>query len=145
MRSIIKMYEVFFQEVIFLMGHPVTTNPLIIMLINMTVVFFVLIALSGLIHLIHKFDPTKEPEVAETSESDEQAAIIAKLKEQQKAAPVETPPQVEEGITPEIIAAISAAIAACGFSGQVRAVKIVGRENSGWRRNAIDNGLRKKV
>lgn len=129
---------------IFLMGHPVTTNPFIIMMINMTVVFFVLIALSGIIHLIHKLDPTKEPEVAETSESDEQAAIIAKLKEQQQAAPVAAP-QVEEGITPEIIAAISAAIAACGFSGQVRAVKIVGRENSGWRRNALDNGLRKKI
>ena len=125
------------------MGHPVTTNPFIIMMINMTVVFFVLIALSGIIHLIHKLDPTKEPEVAESSESDEQAAIIAKLKEQQQATP--PPPQVEEGITPEIIAAISAAIAACGFSGQVRAVKIVGRENSGWRRNALDNGLRKKV
>lgn len=125
------------------MGHPVTTNPFIIMMINMTVVFFVLIALSGIIHLIHKFDPTKEPEeVSETSEADEHAAIIAKLKEQQQAAP---PPQVEEGITPEIIAAISAAIAACGFSGQVRAVKIVGRENSGWRRNALDNGLRKKI
>ena len=127
------------------MGHPVTTNPFIIMLINMTVVFFVLIALSGLIHLIHKLDPTKEPEEsAEISEADEHAAIIAKLKEQQQAAPVETP-QVEEGITPEIIAAISAAIAACGFSGQVRAVKIVGRENSGWRRNALDNGMRKKL
>ena len=127
------------------MGHPVTTNPFIIMLINMTVVFFVLVALSGLIHLIHKLDPTKEPEEsAEISEADEHAAIIAKLKEQQQAAPVETP-QVEEGITPEIIAAISAAIAACGFSGQVRAVKIVGRENSGWRRNALDNGMRKKL
>lgn len=124
------------------MGHPVTTNPFIIMMINMTVVFFVLVALSGIIHLIHKLDPTKEPEVAETSEADEHAAIIAKLKEQQQVAP---PPRVEEGITPEIIAAISAAIAACGFSGQVRAVKIVGRENSGWRRNALDNGLRKKV
>ena len=128
------------------MGHPVTTNPFIIMMINMTVVFFVLIALSGIIHLIHKLDPTKEPEeVSEISEADEHAAIIAKLKEQQKAAQVVETPQVEEGITPEIIAAISAAIAACGFSGQVRAVKIVGRENSGWRRNALDNGLRNKV
>ena len=128
------------------MGHPVTTNPFIIMLINMTVVFFVLVALSGLIRLIHKLDPTKEPEEsAEISEADEHAAIIAKLKEQQQAAPVVETPQVEEGITPEIIAAISAAIAACGFSGQVRAVKIVGRENSGWRRNALDNGMRKKL
>lgn len=127
------------------MGHPVTTNPFIIMMINMTVVFFVLIALGGLIHLIHMLDPTKEAESDSEglSEADEHAAIIAKLKEQQQTAEPAAP-QVEEGVTPEIIAAISAAISAYGFSGQVRAVKIVGRENSGWKRNALDNGLRKK-
>lgn len=130
------------------MGHPVTTNPFIIMMINMTVVFFVLIALGGLIHLIHMIDPTKEPEgnSDESSESDEHAAIIAKLQEQQKNshAPVETP-QVEEGITPEIIAAITAAISACGFSGQVHAVKIVGHEDTGWKRDALENGIKKKI
>ena len=128
------------------MGHPVTTNPFIIMMINMTVVFFVLVGLGALIHLIHVFDPTKEPEVAEdndTTAESENAAIIAKLREQQQNSSAAETPQVEEGITPEIIAAISAAISAYGFSGQVRAVKIVGRENSGWRRNALDNGLRK--
>ena len=122
------------------MGHPVTTNPLIIMMINMTVVFFVLIALSGLIHLIHMVDPTKEPEVADGGsgdESAESAAIIAKLKE--NSAPAETP-QIEEGISPEVIVAISAAISAYGFSGQVKAVRIV-NNNSGWRRNALDNGI----
>ena len=41
------------------MGHPVTTNPFIIMLINMTVVFVVLYGLSLLIRLIHIIDPTK--------------------------------------------------------------------------------------
>lgn len=130
------------------MDQPVTTNPFIIMMINMTVVFFVLIALSGLIHLIHIVDPTKKSEVAEdneTSAESEHAAIIAKLKEQQQTAPEVETPQVEEGITPEIIAAISAAITAYGFSGKVRAVKIIGRENSGWRRNALDNGLRKPM
>lgn len=129
------------------MGHPATTNPFIIMMINMTVVFFVLVALGGLIHLIHVFDPTKksdEREDNELSESAENAAIIAKLKEQQSAPQVEEP-QVEEGITPEIVAAISAAITAYGFSGQVRAVRIVGRESSGWRRNALDSGLRKEL
>lgn len=127
------------------MGHPVTTNPFIIMLINMTVVFFVLIALGGLIHLIHLIDPTKEPEEKsdESSEAAENAAIIAKLKEQQSQPAVVEESQAEEGIKPEIIAAISAAISAYGFSGQVRAVRIVGRENSGWRRNALDNGINK--
>lgn len=42
------------------MGHPVTTNPLIIMLINMAIVFAVLIGLSVMIRLIHLVDPTKE-------------------------------------------------------------------------------------
>ena len=41
-------------------GNPVTTNPLIIMLINMTIVFAVLIGLSFMIRLIHLVDPTKE-------------------------------------------------------------------------------------
>lgn len=123
------------------MGHPVTTNPLIIMMINMTVVFIVLISLSFLIQLIHKVDPTKPPEVKdidEATEVDETAAIIAKLKEQQSSAPA---PAVEEGISPEVIAAISAAIACCGISGQVRAVRIAGSQNSAWRQNALSGGL----
>ena len=42
------------------MGHPVTTNPFIIMLINMTVVFAVLIGLSLMIRFIHVVDTTKK-------------------------------------------------------------------------------------
>ena len=112
------------------MGHPVTTNPLIIMMINMTVVFIVLVSLSFIINLIHMIDPTKPPEVKdidEGTEADETAAIVAKLKEQ--AAP-EPEPVVEAGISPEVIAAISAAIACCGISGQVRAVRIVSENKS---------------
>ena len=123
------------------MGHPVTTNPLIIMMINMTVVFIVLVSLSFIINLIHMIDPTKPPEVKdidEGTEADETAAIVAKLKEQ--AAP-EPEPVVEEGISPEVIAAISAAIACCGISGQVRAVRIVSENKSAWRQNALNNGL----
>lgn len=123
------------------MGHPVTTNPFIIMMINMTVVFIVLISLNVLIQLIHKIDPTKPPEVKdidEATEVDETAAIIAKLKENQNQAPA---PVVEEGISPEVIAAISAAIACCGISGQVRAVRIVNENKSAWRQNALSSGL----
>ena len=42
------------------MGYPVTTNPFIIMMINMTVVFAVLFGLSMMIRLIHLVDPTKK-------------------------------------------------------------------------------------
>ncbi len=119
------------------MDHAVTTNPLIIMVINMTVVFFVLVALMGLINLIHIVDPTreKEPELSdEATESAENAAIIAKLKES-----ASEPVQIEEGVSPEVIAAISAAISAYGISGQVKAVRVINR--NGWRRNALDNGI----
>lgn len=125
------------------MGHPVTTNPFIIMLINMTVVFIVLISLSFLITLIHKIDPTKEPEVKDidaAAEADETAAIVAKLKENPAPAPAPAP-VVEEGVPAEVIAAITAAIASCGISGQVRAVRIAGNKNSAWRQNALSSGL----
>lgn len=123
------------------MGHPVTTNPLIIMMINMTVVFVVLISLSFLIKLIHAVDPTKKPEVSTEDDEDtagETQAIISKLQAQNN----EPAPVVEEGISPEVIAAISAAIACCGISGTVRAVRVV--NNSGaWRQNSPTKLLQK--
>ena len=122
------------------MGHsPVTTNPLIIMMINMTVVFIVLVVLMYLIKLIHFLDPTKEkptPAVAE-----EELPLVA-VKSESTPAP-EPAPVVEEGISPEIIAAISAAVAAYGFAGQVRAVRIVNHENTPWRAAAL-NDMRRK-
>ena len=42
------------------MGQPVTTNPVIIMMINMTIVFAVLVGLQVLVQLIHVIDPTKK-------------------------------------------------------------------------------------
>lgn len=126
------------------MGHPVTTNPFIIMLINMTVVFIVLISLSALIQLIHKIDPTKQPEVSESgnegggemTEAAETMAIVSKL----KAANAE--PKIEEGIPPEIIAVIMAAIAGYGYSaGHVRAVRMINHDNTGWHSNGLQNGL----
>lgn len=98
------------------MGHPVTTNPLIIMLINMTVVFIVLISLSFLIRLIHYVDPTakKEENPAETP------AVPA-------PAPTPAAPQapiIEEGVPEEVIAVIFAAIAGYGYAtGQVHAIR----------------------
>ena len=125
------------------MGHPVTTNPLIIMMINMTVVFVVLISLSFLIKLIHAIDPTKKPEISTEDHEDEEdtagetAAIISKLQAQNTA------PAVEEGISPEVIAAITAAIACCGISGQVRAVRVA-NNGGAWRQNSPNKILAKK-
>ncbi len=120
------MFEVKF------MGHPVTTNPFIIMLINMTVVFIVLVVLMYVIKLIHYVDPTKPKEqpVAETAPAKE--ATPAPVKEE----------EIPVGIPDEVIAAIAAALAAMGTSGEIRAVRPVDRQ--GWkvsgRMNAFNRG-----
>lgn len=119
---------------------PVTTNPLIIMMINMTVVFIVLVVLMYLIKLIHIVDPTKPKEVAEQSE--DEAPLVA-VKSSSAPAP-EPAPVVEEGISPEVIAVISAAVAAYGFAGQVKAVHIVNHEGTPWRASARFNTLSRK-
>lgn len=105
------------------MSQPVTTNPLIIMLINMTVVFLVLIALGFLIQLIHIIDPTKKKA--------EPAAPV------EKAAPAPAPAAVQEepvfdGVSPETVAVIAAAIAAygCGVN-QIKAIRPI--ERNGWK------------
>ena len=118
---------------------PVTTNPLIIMLINMTVVFIVLVALIYLIKLIHFVDPTKKKPKPEVAEEEEPLVAV-------KSAPaVSAPPVVEEqGINPEIIAAISAAISAYGFAGTVKAVHILNHEGTPWRASAKFNNLQRK-
>ena len=106
------------------MGHPVTTNPLIIMLINMTVVFIVLVCLMYMIKLIHFLDPTKPKEEPEP----------APVAQTAPPAPVEQPaPVVEEGIPGEVVAAIAAAVAACGASGDIRSIRPVNRE--GWKQS----------
>ena len=120
---------------------PVTTNPLIIMMINMTVVFIVLVALMFLIKLIHMVDPTKEPEKPVQVEAEEPLVAV---KSEPSAAPLPEPEPVEQGVSPEIIAAISAAISAYGFAGQVKAVRIINHEGTPWRASAKFNNLQRK-
>ena len=83
---------------------PVTTNPLLIALINMTIVFGVLIALGILMNLLQVIDPTKKkvakPAVAPTP----------------AAAPAAAAPAAAAQDDSEIIAVIAAAVAACGVS-----------------------------
>ena len=116
---------------------PVTTNPLIIMMINMTVVFIVLVVLMYLIKLIHLVDPTKPKEEPAQAVEDEPLVAV-------KSSSAPAPEPVEEGISPEIIAAISAAISAYGFSGQVKAVHIVNHEGTPWRSSARFSTLQRK-
>ena len=123
------------------MHQAVTTNPLIIMMINMTVVFIVLISLIYLIKLIHFIDPTKEPE---TKPEDGVAPGEPPLVAVKSSAPPPEPEPVDEGINPEVIAAISAAISAYGFAGQVKAVHIVNHEGTPWRASARFNTLSRK-
>ena len=121
----------------------VTENPLIIMMINMTVVFIVLVALIFVIKFIHFIDPTKVKEIPADTSDDDDAPLVA-VKSATPAPAPEPEPVVEEGVTPEIIAAISAAIAAYGFSGQVRAVRILNHESTPWRASARFNTLSRK-
>lgn len=118
---------------------PVTTNPLIIMMINMTVVFIVLVVLMYLIKLIHFVDPTKEKVAPAQASEEEEPLVAVKSPSPQVSAPV-----IEEGISPEIIAVISAAVSAYGFSGQVKAVHVINHESTPWRASARFNTLQKK-
>lgn len=106
------------------MSQPVTTNPLIIMLINMTVVFLVLIALGIVINLIHKFDPTVKKEEPEEAPAKVVSAPAA------ASAPKEP---VFEGVSPEIAAVIAAAVASYGGIGAVRAIRPI--ERNGWKQS----------
>ena len=103
------------------MSHPVTTNPLIIMLINMTVVFLVLIALGVVINLIHYIDPTKPKAAPEE-------AAPAKPETVSEPEPAAAAP-VEEGISPEVVAVIAAAVASMGCAGTVKAIRPIERNN----------------
>lgn len=50
----------FLERGMIMEGQAVTTNPWLIMAINMTVVFAVLIALGILMEIVHLIDPTKK-------------------------------------------------------------------------------------
>ena len=92
------------------------TTALTIMMINMTIVFFILIALSFLIRLIHIVDPTAKKE---EPKKETPAVTTPPPVATQPAAPI-----IEEGVPEEVIAVIFAAIAGYGYSaGQVHAIR----------------------
>lgn len=89
-------------------GTGANTNPMLIMLINMTVVFAVLIALGILMKIIYWIDPTRKRTTASA------AAEAA-------SAPVATAPVAEVTTTSnqeEVIAAIIGAVVAMGYSSE---------------------------
>lgn len=86
------------------MSAPVTTNPLTIMFINMTIVFAVLYGLSLIIRLTQAFDPGQKKNVAQTNRpalaASEHSASIA----------------VCEEVDDEAAAVIAAVIASYGYA-----------------------------
>ena len=109
------------------MHQPATTNPLIIMCINMTIVFAVLIGLSFMIKFIHMIDPTKPKE---------------KPAEAPKAAPAAAPaaPAVDQNVN---IAVIAAAVAAYGGEAKIVAIRPI--ESAGWKSVGRANGVQNTV
>ena len=106
------------------MGHPVTTNPFIIMLINMTIVFAVLMGLSAMIRLIHLCDPTAK------AKEEKKPAAAPKAAAPAAAAPAAAP----KADNSAVIAVIAAAVAA--YDSEARIVTVRPIESSVWKNNA---------
>lgn len=103
---------------------PVTTNPWLIALINMTIVFGVLIALGCCMKILQIVDPTKKKSSAPVAAAAPKAAPAA--------APVAAAPVQDNN---EIVAVIAAACAACGCSAeQIASVRI--HPSQAWTMNA---------
>ncbi|CUH97307.1 hypothetical protein P22_3434 [Propionispora sp. 2/2-37] len=101
------------------MGQPVTSNPLLIALINMTVVFGVLYGLSWVIRFINMIDPTR---------SRRQPAAAAELPDLSAALEPEIP---QDSTDEEMLVLFTAAIAAAGYPNS-RIVAIRPAAKSNW-------------
>lgn len=101
---------------------PVTTNPWLISIINMTIVFGVLAALGVLMKIIQLVDPTQKKKTEKPVAAPAPAAAPAAV-----AAPVQD--------DSEVIAVIAAAVAALGHSAED--IAYVRRlPEAGWTQNA---------
>ena len=95
-----------------------TTNPLLILIINMTVVFFVLFVLELLTRGIYFIDPTRKKTAPAAPATVEAPTAVA----------IET---VEEsGDDLAIVAVIAAALAAMGESGHVSVIRRI--DGTSW-------------
>jgi len=99
-------------------GQPVTTNPFLIMVINMTVVFVVLYGLSLIVRLIRIIDPTQKKNLVKKSPATEAASFVP--------APAPAAASVDEDAN-KVIVLIAAALAACGYgASRIVAIRPVG-------------------
>ena len=100
---------------------PTTTNPWLIALINMTIVFAVLAALGGIMNVIKKVDPTQKKS-AKPAVAPAAAPRAAATKKNKKS-------------DAEVMAVIAAAVAAYGYSSsQIACVRRLSA--AGWSQNA---------
>ena len=97
----------FLERGMIMEGQAVTTNPLLIMAINMTVVFVVLILLGVLMTIVHLVDPTKKKKEAPAATAPVTAPAAA------PAAPSASAQNEDE-----VVAAIVGAIVAMGYSSE---------------------------
>ena len=107
------------------MGEATTTNPWLVSLINMTIVFIVLIVLWGIMHVLYMVDPTKK----KVNEFEAPAAAPA-------AAAAVAAPVADDS---EIIAVIAAAVAAASGSEGVPCVRI--KRANAWTLNAAAEAI----
>ena len=114
------------------MHQPATTNPLIIMCINMTIVFAVLIGLSFMIKFIHMIETKPKEKPAEAPKAAPAAAAPA------AAAPAA--PAVDPNLN---IAVIAAAVAAYGGDAKIVAIRPI--ESAGWKSVGRANGVQNTV
>ena len=98
---------IFLERGMIMEGQAVTTNPLLIMAINMTVVFVVLILLGVLMTIVHLIDPTKKKKEAPAATAPVTAPAAA------PAAPSASAQNEDE-----VVAAIVGAIVAMGYSSE---------------------------
>ena len=98
---------IFLERGMIMEGQAVTTHPWLIMAINMTVVFVVLILLGVLMEIVHLVDPTKKKKEVPKTETT-------------VAAPAAAPaaPSASAQNEDEVVAAIVGAIVAMGYSSE---------------------------
>ncbi len=97
-------------------GQPVTTNPVLIMLINMTIVFAVLIVIGVLIEVIHQLDPTKVKKAAPAPAPAPVPAPAPAPKPQPAAAPAPVVDAAAAAMEEKTVrAVITAALMASGY------------------------------